>query len=83
MNTLQFYNLSVELRMLLADVEASGGEVDAEAEARLRDLMEGAEDGVEQFALAVRELDRTADSVEAAARPIRAEADRVVARAKS
>lgn len=83
MNTFQFYNLSVELRMLLADAEASGGEIDAETEGRLRELMEASEDGVEQFALAVKELDRTAESVEAVARPIRAEADRVAARARS
>lgn len=76
MNTLEFYNLSVEMRSLLADLEESGGELTPEAEARLDALGADLEARVGEMALACREMDRTASAIEQ-------ERDRLSARARS
>ena len=66
MNTVEFYNLSVEMRAILAFLEDSGGEFpSAEVEAHLARLGLEAEQMVVQLALACRELNRTAEAIEA------------------
>lgn len=60
MNTYQLFNLSAEMRVLLAHLDEVGGELTPEIEERFNDLVADTEGGIAELALAVRELDGSA-----------------------
>lgn len=57
MNPYEFYNLSVEMRGILAYMEETGGELTPELEARLDALGADTNDRLTEMAMACRELD--------------------------
>lgn len=76
MNPIEFYNLSVEMRGILAHLEETGDALTPELEARLDALGADTSARVAEMALACRELDRSASAVEL-------EKDRLAKRARS
>lgn len=65
MNTIEFYNLSVEMRAILAYLEETGEALTLELEARLDALGADTNDRLAEMALACRELGHSATVVEA------------------
>ncbi len=61
MNTFEFYNLSVEMRGLMAHLEETGGELSPDLEAHLEALGSDLSGRLAEMALACRELNRTAE----------------------